>query len=343
MATILIAHSASDAAAADALDDFLHEAMEVPRGGTELTEISTGGGSADLMESLKADIAGCDAVAALIPSDPAGSRDVMFQLGAAWSMEKMIFMFFMPGIDFREVPEVLAAYPSVEVGSSGAHIAMMDIAREIADFTGMKERKDGNALDAIMRIERTASGTAADETPEDEFGFNSPTRAAIDDVSGDDHVAVVVTYEEVSLSGPTGGRISIRMTWNELFKSFAPYIASPQDDEYVKKLIVEHCKGKDPAFLQNVTYGMYKRTAIEPYCYQRIIERFSSAGLIAQVRPPRSAFTQKSALRVYWRITDRGEDLLRGMMTTEHALQKWNGAGVHIPRGAVRPQPKPES
>lgn len=341
---ILIVHSASDSAAADALEDLLLEAIELPPGSIELTDISTDADASELSESLRHDIASCDVVAALVPSDPAGCREVMFQLGAAWSMGKMIFLFFMDGIDYREVPAPIAFCPYVEITETNAHVKMMDMTRDIAEFIGLTPKRNGDPMDAISRLAAASSAepTPVDEDDPDAYGFGSPS-GTISSMPGDDErCGVVITYEEVSLGSSATSRIVVQMEWHEVFRAFAPYLSTPQEDEYIKKLIVESAKTKDTKFHQNVQFGIYKKPLLEPYCYHKIMERFQSSGLIQQSRPPHSAFQQRTASRTHWTITERGEDYLRSNLATGHALQKWNGTSTHahIPRGAIRQVPK---
>lgn len=330
--TIYIAHSERDAGAASALEAFLYESIELPDGAVRI-ELPPGADDHGSEESKCSAIESADAVIALVSADASAGRGVMFEIGAARASGKLVFLFFTEGVDFRDMPSMMSSYPSVGICETDSHIALMETAHDIADFLGLPMKKRGNALDAIERLveeSRARESGPAVESETYDFNFTTPGD------ENDEQCSVVCTYEIVSLGPPTGGRVVIHTTWGELFRSFATYLDHPQEDEYIKKLIVEFCKNKDAAFLQNCQYGVYKKPQVDAYSYHRITEYFTSRELIAQAKPPRSAFQKKNDARVHWTITDRGADYLRLTLATHKALQEWDGRGGHAPRGAVR-------
>lgn len=333
---IFISHAERDEATASALANFLAQAMQISVADIVRSGSTSGADIAQITRRLREDIASSDAVVALLSPDVFASRSVIFELGAAWAANRMIFTFFMPGIDFREVPEILANYPSVELDATDAHISIMDMARDIAEYLDVPERKDGAPLDAIELLVSTArSGEEQEDDDAESYGFGTPTGSVSLNDSGE-YCSVVIVYEEVSLGSSTGGRVVVRVSWEDLFKSFASYLEHAQDDDYISKLIVELCKTKDSKFEQNCRYGICKKPSVEPYSYQRIIERFAGRGFIEQTKPPRSAFGSKTARRVYWHITDAGTTYLRSLLAKQKSLQEWYGNEKHIQRGAIR-------
>lgn len=337
---IFISHSEQDADAAEMLADFLAESMEIGADALLLSRHGDDEGAGDEWTRLKADISSCSVVIALVPADSTAGAGVLFELGSAWALDKLIFLLFMPGTDFRDMPSVLTNYQSAEIASPDAHITMMDIAREAADYMGIDMRRKGDTLGALERFLAQARGDDAPE--EDDHGFNSPAATIRFGETAGEYCTIVCTYETATFGAPSSGQAVVRATWEDVFKSFARSLSTPQDDEYIKKLLLEFCKKADAKFAQNVQYGMFKKPAIEPYSYQRIIQHFAGLGYVENARAPHSAFGRRRDSSLYWAITERGEDFLSRAMQTRKALQEWNGLERHVQRSAVIRQDKRE-
>lgn len=333
---IFISHSESDARSAELLREFIIESMEVSGDRVILSRRGADEDSASEWMRMKSDLEACSAVVALIPSDDASARGVLLELGAAWALDRLIFLIFMPGVSILDMPSLLSNYQSADAANDDAHITMMDVVRETADFLGVKMSKRGDTLGALERFLESVRGIEEDDESEDDFGFNTPCTTTRVGGEEDEYCNVVCTFEVASLGGGLSvGHEVVRATWADVFKSFARNLNTPQDDEMIKKLLLEFCKSANAKFGQNCQYGMYKKPGIEPYAYQRIIQHFAGLGYVVTARAPHSAFGNKKETRTYWMITERGEDFLASVMHRRKSLQEWFGGERHVRRGAI--------
>lgn len=346
---IFISHTEKDQASAAMLADFLTACIDVPAEAIRTTgSISTDCGSS---RGLKANISESDVILALIPPESLRSNWVIFELGAAWAMDKLLFLFFMPGIDFRDLPEPLSNYPSVDVESPHAHITIMDMARDIADFLGVAERKSGSVLPALERLIETLRSSGEAPPPHEPSDEDAPTQeggagAAKTALTlsfpkkeplsnGREYVDIEFCYDVVLQGEVRSERSVIRAAWDDLFKAVAPHLNTPQDDDYIKKLIFELSKEKNAAFGENCFSGIYRKVGLKAESYNQIIRRFSGLGFIETTRAPHSVF-QRHTGRTYWRITPKGEDYLRNTLVVRKSLQQWVYKQKHIPRSTHR-------
>ena len=350
---IFISHSERDEASAAALAEFLAECVEISPDDIRRTGSSTGEDYSQMCRRLKEDIGASSVILALVPPESMCSSWVIFELGAAWAMDKLLFLFFMPGIDFRDMPEPLSNYPSVDVAHPHAHIAIMDAARDIADFLGLPERKDGNTFIALERLLDTMQSApeAFGESGEPEEEKTPPRASApirLDAVKDDlvsngrEYCDVVCSFEVLAKGGATPHQVVVRASWDDLFKSFASQLDRPQEDDHIRKLILEFCKEKNAVFAENCRSGMYRKPALAPDSYRQIVRRFAALGYIEQARAPHSAFRRKTEDPYsHWIITESGEDYLRRTLVVRKALQEWVYKEKHAQRSAFRKLPPP--
>ena len=359
---IFISHTEKDHASADALAAFLAESIAVPAEAIKTTGDATTAEGGCSPRELRASINDSDVILALIPPESLRSNWVIFELGAAWAMDKLLFLFFMPGIDFRDLPEPLSNYPSVDVEDPHAHITIVDMARDIADFLGLAERKNGNVLPAIERLLETMrdSGEPSHEQEHDDDHFSSPVEAGgvvglldkLDKLGKNPPQRLTFPQKELLSNGreyceiefcydvTTHGRTQsegtkIRAAWDDLFKAIATHLNQPRDDDYIKKLIFELAREKNATFGENCRCGLYRKVEIKSASYGQIIRRFSGLGFIETTRAPHSVFERNTG-RTFWQITARGEEYLRNTLVVRKSLQEWVYKQKHIPRSTYR-------
>ncbi|MDL2263586.1 toll/interleukin-1 receptor domain-containing protein [Synergistaceae bacterium OttesenSCG-928-I11] len=340
---IFISHTERDEASAEALAAFLVESIQIPPDRIRRTGSPSNEDYAQMCRRLKEDIGGSDVILALISPDSLCSSWVIFELGAAWAMDKLLFLFFKSGIDFRDVPEPLSHYPSVDVDHPHAHITIMDMVRDIADFLGLPERKDGNTFISLERLLDTMQSTSESggEPDEDEAPRQASAPIGLDAVKDDfvpdgrEYCDVVCTFEVLARGISQPQQVVVRASWDDLFKSFASHLETPQDDDHIRKLILELCKERNATFAENCRIGMYRKPAVAPDSYRQIVRHFKGLGYIEPARAPHSAFRGGANLS-HWVMTEKGEDYLRRTLVVRKALQEWVYKEKHVQRSAAR-------
>lgn len=324
---VFIAHSSRDAEAAFALGELMIECTDIMPG-----DILRWSNFADPAEAREAMI-NSDAVAALVPAERYAFGELVFELGAAWAADRLIFLFFMHGVDFRDLPEVIAHYPGAHMAAPDAPMMLVSTLHEMAEFLGIEAKRRASPLDAIDRLISLSRSSIepvkqSAETDVEDLGFHF-------DAIATDRCEVLCEHESTVMGATTRGQTLIRTTWDELFRSFAAFLEHPQDEEYLVRLIIEFCKSKDATFEQNCRYGIFKRPTVEGGSFDAIIKHFEQEGFIAHARPPHSAFQQKRETRRYWQTTPSGSEHLRDILVQQKTLQQWYGKEKHVQRGAV--------
>lgn len=350
---IFISHTEKDQASAAALAEFLAESIKVPMESIRSTCDLSGSELGVSSRSSKEAIGRCSVLLALIPPESLRSSWVMFELGAAWAMDKLLFLFFMPGIDFRDIPEPLSSYPSVDIEHEHAHITIMDMVGDVAEFLGLPEKKSGNILPLLERLIGTMRMVSDEHDIEDDYATLrcEPTTEPIsinlieqvkpigtDDVlmpSGQEYYDICYSFDVTLQGGTRIDNIRARVAWDDIFKSIAPHLNCPQSDSYLQKLILELCKEKNPVFGENCDFGVYKGIAMAPESYKQIIRRFTGLGYMEPARAPHSIFEARPG-KTCWKITPKGEDFLRNILVTRKSLQKWVYKQKHVPRSVHR-------
>lgn len=348
---IFISHTEKDRASAEALASFLAESIAITPEAIKATGDAAAANGGRSPRTLRACINDSDVILALIPPESLRSNWVIFELGAAWAMDKLLFLFFMPGIDFRDLPEPLSNYPSVDVEDPHAHITIVDMARDIADFLGLAERKNANVLPAIERLLETMRNTGEppqEQEPDDVLDMldqldkltktpplrlTSPQKELLS--NGREFCEIEFCYDVTTQGRTLEERTKIRAAWDDLFKAVATHLNQPRDDDYIKKLIFELAREKNATFGENCRCGLYRQVTIKPESYGQIIHRFSGLGFIETTRAPHSVFERNTG-RTFWRITARGEEYLRSTLVVRKSLQEWVYQQKHIPRSTYR-------
>lgn len=340
---IFISHTERDEASAKALAAFLSECIEIPPERIRRTGASAHEDYATMCKRLKEEISSSDVILAVVSPESLCGNGVVFELGAAWAMDKLLFLFFLSGIDFRDMPEPLSNYPSVEADHPHAHITIMDMARDIADFLGLPERKNGNTFISLERLLDTMqNGPAAVREvrqaaapPKPGAPIRLDAVRNVPEPNDRDFCDIVCSYEVVTKGIARPQQVVIRALWDDLFKSFASHLEAPQNEDYIRKLFLEFCKEKDTTFADNCRLCIYKKPAVTFDSYWQIIRRFSGLGYIASARAPHSPFRGQASLS-HWVMTEKGEDYLRRTLVVRKALQEWVCKDKHVQRSAMR-------
>ncbi len=338
---IFISHTERDKASAEALAAFLVESVEISPDRIRRTGLPPDEDYARMCKRLKEDIGGSNVVLAIVSPESLCGNGVIFELGVAWAMDKLLFLFFMSGIDFRDMPEPLSHYPSVDIDH--AHITIMDMVRDIADFLGLPERKDGNTFISLERLLDTMqhSSSAVCEIVREKTPPKAGTPIRFDALGGAlaqnerEYCDIVCTFEVLAKGTVRPQQIVIRALWDDLFKSFASHLETPQDEDYIRKLFLEFCKEKNAMFAENCRLGIYKKVAVAFDSYRQIIRHFAGLGYIESARAPHSPF-RVQASPSHWVMTEKGEDYLRRTLVVRKALQEWVSKEKHVQRSSRR-------
>jgi hypothetical protein len=325
---ILISHSDENMEQANTLVNFLHENIEIPdedllrscdswRGSTDVDSAS---------RKLKSCMSRANALIAIISPEDTMRSEIMFELGAAWSLNVFILMIFLPGVDVRDVPEPLADCSFVDVDSKDAHIRLRDATRDIASLLGLPEKRGMHVFssldNALKSMRRRPAEAPADHAPSDadeSLEFIDEDRISLDRFVPSTAEFYNIVY---TVRGKTSTEeINVKATWNSIFKAIAPHLREPQDDAFIKKLILELCKEKNPDLRRGIEYNIFLNPMLNVECYSQIINQFSSQNFIETTRPPHSIFKKRDNTK-YWIITAEGEEHLRSSIEKLRSLSR---------------------
>jgi hypothetical protein len=320
---ILISCSDENRAQADTVVKFLHENIEIPTDGIMHTfhVWNDSADAGDVSRKLKTYMGKARTVIAIISPESSGKRELLFELGAAWALNLFILILFLPGVDARDIPEPLADCVYVNVDAKDAHIRLRDATREIASFLRLPEKKGMHifsSLDAALKLMRHPQEDlgAADDDDLELPGLGPVPGGAFTPMRDEFYD---ITY---TVNGrTTTEELRIRASWDSIFKAIAPHLREPQDEAFIKKLILELCKEKDPDLRRGIEYKLFLNPMLNVDCYAQIINQFSSQSLIKNSRPPHSIFKTRNDLK-YWIITPEGEDHLRSSIERMRSLKK---------------------
>jgi hypothetical protein len=144
---VFVSHSHQDSAAAKALVDMLLAKLSFVDEDIRCTsvpghQLPFGKNIADI---LKKDINESPAILALITADSLLSKWVMFELGAAWALDKVIYPIVGPNINLRDLPGPLSHLPCVEIESSDASSRTSDLLHQLAVDLKLEQKNGGKA------------------------------------------------------------------------------------------------------------------------------------------------------------------------------------------------------
>ncbi|MEZ5594320.1 MAG: TIR domain-containing protein [Gammaproteobacteria bacterium] len=144
---IFISHSHQNDNAAKALVDFLLSSLSLEDSDIRCTsvpghQLRFGKSIAEL---LKADISEAPVLIAMISKESVGSDWVLFELGAAWGLNRDLYPILGPSLQIKDLPGPLSAVPCVEIESPDAPSRMSDLVQQLAEDLQVATRNGGKA------------------------------------------------------------------------------------------------------------------------------------------------------------------------------------------------------
>lgn len=142
---IFISHSHKNRDAAKALVDFLLSGLALEDADICCTsvpghQLRFGKSIAEL---LKADIKLVPAVIALVSPESQKADWVLFELGAAWGLDRNIFPILGPGIDVRNLPGPLGSLPCIVMEAEDAASRLIDLVQQMHEDLGVESKNGG--------------------------------------------------------------------------------------------------------------------------------------------------------------------------------------------------------
>lgn len=161
---IFISHRETDTALAKAFVAFLCASLEVPSDKIRCTSVP---GfqlpfGKTISVQLKDDISSSNAVFVLITRASLQSLWVIFELGAAWALGKVVVPVLGPGLSLNELPGPLAEYPVVMSDDANAPCRLRDAVYQISRELQIRERGGGGAqsqLESFLKSLRECEAT----------------------------------------------------------------------------------------------------------------------------------------------------------------------------------------
>jgi hypothetical protein len=266
------------------------------------------------------------AVIAIVSPDSAGHGEILFRLGAAWALDLFILIIFLPGIDIRDMPEPLSNSPFVDVDSKDAHIRLRDATRDIASLLGLREKKGANIFLSLDRTLKAMRMRNAQSVPGPDLTRDDDAQDNLDEDFTPNNGFVPSTAEFYDIVYTVNGKtsteeINIRASWDSIFKAVASNLREPRDEAFIKKLILELCKEKNPDLRRGIEYKLFLNPLLNVDCYSQIMNQFLSRNFIKTTRPPHSIFKKRDNSK-YWIITNEGEENLRSSVQKLRSLRR---------------------
>lgn len=144
---IFVSHKHVNQEIAEALVDFIVAGLGIARNQIRCT--STPGSQLSfgrpIEEQLKGDISEARAVFALLTEESKNAHWVLFELGAAWALNKVIVPILAPGLSVADLPGPLPNYPCVVIGTENATGQMIDALNQVSKEFNIVSSFDGNA------------------------------------------------------------------------------------------------------------------------------------------------------------------------------------------------------
>lgn len=159
---IFVSHKETDTALAKALVECLQASLELPSAKIRCTSVP--GFQLPFGETtssqLKEDISASKAVIVLITRASLQSGWVLFELGAAWALGKVIVPILGPGLLQSDLPGPLKEYPVVRSDDMNAAARLRDALAQVAQALALRERGGGepqSKFESFMRSLREAN------------------------------------------------------------------------------------------------------------------------------------------------------------------------------------------
>lgn len=164
---VFISHSHQNSEAAKALVDMLLAKLSFVDDDIRCTsvpghQLPFGKNIADI---LKKDINLSPAIIALISTDSLKSEWVMFELGAAWGLDKVIYPIVGPNVGLRDLPGPLSHLPCVEIESPDASSRTSDLLHQLAVDLKLDQKNGGKtqaSLEAFLHQYKSVPSNTGD-------------------------------------------------------------------------------------------------------------------------------------------------------------------------------------
>jgi hypothetical protein len=329
---IFISCSSEDSLPAETLKNLLAAVLDIVLDKIQITclhdeDLAAEGETGD---RLRAAIGSCEVFFAILT--PASIREdwMLFELGAAWILEKKIILLFLDGAGFCDLPTPLACFRHLDMAEQNAPLQMMAVCRDVASFLNLGLRRGSSVL---TELERMASAmrrepvieTSALPAKPDNAEARIPSNGASHGKTGKTGKAAkwgAVDYCEIACEAESALKkvtISVKILWDDLFKAIAPNIREQRDEAFVERLVLDLCRERDPNLKNGLAYKLLKNPVINPDSSGMILSRFTVLGYIDTSRPPHSIF-QKDTWNTFWKITPLGEDYLREIIAERRKI-----------------------
>lgn len=159
---IFISHSHKDEQAAGALVQFLLSALKLED--SDVLATSVPGHMLPIGvyigEQLKKDMGLAPALIALVTARSLSASWVIFELGAAWALDKKIFPILGPSVKPKNLPGPLPNLSSLQFDDKNVAIRASDLVRHLAEYLNL-DQKTGGKMQAALTAFLSALGACA--------------------------------------------------------------------------------------------------------------------------------------------------------------------------------------
>ncbi len=159
---IFISHSHQNHEAASALVEMLLSGLSLEDSDIRCTSVP--GHQLELGKSiaelLKADINQAPALIALVSKESLNSNWVMFELGAAWGLERRVYPILGSNMKSKDLPGPLGTLSCIEIESPDASSRTSDLLQQLAKDLNVIPKNGGKAqakLNAFLKLYKTNS------------------------------------------------------------------------------------------------------------------------------------------------------------------------------------------
>jgi hypothetical protein len=143
--TIFISHKEADRDIAAALVEYLLSALEISD--DEIRCTSVPGHQlpfgVSIAQQIQTDLSSSVAILAILTGESLRATWVLFELGSAWALQRMIVLILGPRLTHSDLPGPLNAFQGVSIDEPSAPHRLRDATRQIARVLGIAERTGG--------------------------------------------------------------------------------------------------------------------------------------------------------------------------------------------------------
>ena len=156
MPRILVSHKETDQLIAKCSVDSIVESLEVS---PEDIVCSSVPGHAlrfgtTIESQLKSGIRDGQVLFALLTQDSIKSSWVLYELGAAWGLDRLIIPILGPGIGYKELPGSLAQYPCISIDEPDVRVRsrIEEALGQVAVTLAVQRKKGGRQINAVQNL-----------------------------------------------------------------------------------------------------------------------------------------------------------------------------------------------